>query len=298
MLGKILYLSQFVSDCLYLFVLFKSGMLVMSLPTELLGGAVLVFIVCLFSASHVFRYYTKFIIFILLSMVSATVFIPIMLLRPRDYRNALMPAWGARQVSRLLGLKWEMQGKDNIVKDSGCVVVINHQSGLDLLVLAEIWPVMQRCTVISKQEIFYLWPFGLAAWLWGTIFINRLNNEQAQSAINKTGETIRTKQARLCMFPEGTRHGGKDLLPFKKGAFHVAIASQTPVQPVVVSQYHFLDSENHIFNSGKSVIKILPPIPTEGLTKSDLESLIARTHSIMSEEFTKLSAEVLLQATK
>lgn len=52
------------------------------------------------------------------------------------------------------------------------------------------------------------------------------------------------------MFPEGTRHLGDELLPFKKGAFHVAIASQTPVQPVVVSKYHFLDSEKHIFNTG------------------------------------------------
>lgn len=52
------------------------------------------------------------------------------------------------------------------------------------------------------------------------------------------------------MFPEGTRHGGKDLLPFKKGAFHVAIASQTLIQPVVVSRYSFLDSTNHTFNSG------------------------------------------------
>lgn len=52
------------------------------------------------------------------------------------------------------------------------------------------------------------------------------------------------------MFPEGTRHGGQELLPFKKGAFHVAIASQTPIQPVVVSQYTFLEAKNHVFNSG------------------------------------------------
>lgn len=52
------------------------------------------------------------------------------------------------------------------------------------------------------------------------------------------------------MFPEGTRHGGSDLLPFKKGAFHVAIASQTAILPVVVSRYHFLDSERHVFDKG------------------------------------------------
>jgi lysophosphatidate acyltransferase len=57
-------------------------------------------------------------------------------------------------------------------------------------VLAEIWPVMERCTVISKKEVFYLWPFGLGCWLWGTIFIDRLNVERAQSTINNTGDII------------------------------------------------------------------------------------------------------------
>lgn len=268
-------------------------MLVMSMSAELLGGAVLLLVIYLFSASHVFRYYTKFLVFVILSLISATIFLPLMLWRPRDYRNALLPAWGARQISKLLGLTWELRGRENIIPDSGCVVVINHQSAIDLLVLAELWPVLQRCTVIAKREVFYLWPFGLACWLWGTIFIDRLNVERAQSTVNKTGETIRTKQAKVCMFPEGTRHGGPDLLPFKKGAFHVAIASQTAILPVVVSHYHFLDSERHIFDKGSSIISILPPIRTEGLTKADLDSLMSKTHSIMSEAYTQLSQEVL-----
>lgn len=54
------------------------------------------------------------------------------------------------------------------------------------------------------------------------------------------------------MFPEGTRHGGEDLLPFKKGAFHVAISSQCPLQPIVVSQYYFLNSNQCIFDKGMS----------------------------------------------
>lgn len=53
------------------------------------------------------------------------------------------------------------------------------------------------------------------------------------------------------MFPEGTRHGGSALLPFKKGAFHVAIASQTAIQPVVVTRYHFLDNAKCKYDPGK-----------------------------------------------
>lgn len=73
-------------------------------------------------------------------------------------------------------------------------LILNMIKSAFFPVLAELWPVLQRCTVIAKREVFYMWPFGLACWLWGTIFIDRLNVERAQSTVNKTGETIRSKQ--------------------------------------------------------------------------------------------------------
>lgn len=53
------------------------------------------------------------------------------------------------------------------------------------------------------------------------------------------------------MFPEGTRGNGVELLPFKKGAFHVAVNTQCPIQPVVVSKYLFLNHDKKIFGNGK-----------------------------------------------
>ncbi|XP_066998663.2 1-acyl-sn-glycerol-3-phosphate acyltransferase beta [Anabrus simplex] len=258
-----------------------------------LAAAAFLLLVILYHVSNVFRYFVKFTLFLILSLVFATAFIPLMIFRPMDYRNALLPAWGARQISKLLGLRWEMRGLENAVQDSGCVVLINHQSAIDLLVLAELWPKLHRCTVISKKEIFYLWPFGLAAWLWGTIFIDRLNVEKARSTVASTASIIQNRKAKLCMFPEGTRNSGPTLLPFKKGAFHVAIASQTPIQPVVVSRYYFLDSRKKIFNSGDSIISILPPIPTKGLTKDDLEGLIEETHAVMAKEYASITEEAM-----
>ena len=55
---------------------------------------------------------------------------------------------------------------------------------------------MDNCAVISKKEILYFQPFGSAAWLWGTIFIDRVKKENAQAAVNKTGETIRSRKVR------------------------------------------------------------------------------------------------------
>lgn len=58
-------------------------------------------------------------------------------------------------------------------------------------------------------------------------------------------------QTKIWLFPEGTRN--KDftkLLPFKKGAFNIAVAAQVPIIPVVFSPYYFINRNKNIFNKG------------------------------------------------
>lgn len=55
----------------------------------------------------------------------------------------------------------------------------------------DIWPIMDKCTVVAKKELFYAWPFGLAAWLCGLIFINRVNSGKAREAMNTAGEIVK-----------------------------------------------------------------------------------------------------------
>jgi len=234
------------------------------------------------------KFCLKFLLFAVVSVILATTPIPLMLFNPRSCKNALFPAQGLRFCAKhMLGIKCRVKGKENIVQNSGCVVVINHQSSLDLIVLAELWPIMDRCTVISKKEISYIWPFGLAAWLWGTIFIDRLNGSKARESIMKTGEIIRHRKARVLMFPEGTRSQKDKLLPFKKGAFHLAIASGSPVQPIVVNRYTFLGNKR--FDEGDIEIDILPAISVEGLNKDDVSQLIDKTYHVMQNHFNTMS---------
>lgn len=121
------------------------------------------------------------------------------------------------------------------------------------LVLAYLWPVIGRATVVAKRELLYAFPFGQASYLWGTLFINRSNKKDAFDKLNQESEAITATGAKLLVFPEGTRSQVDTLLPFKKGAFHIAVQSQSCIQPVVISKYWFLNSEDKSFGRGKCV---------------------------------------------
>ena len=96
---------------------------------------------------------------------------------------------------------------------------------------------------------------------------------------------------KLFIYPEGTRNSAKGLtmLPFKKGAFHIAVDCNLPIQPIVLSEYDFLDVKKWIFNPGKVTIKVLPRIDTSGYTKDNLDDLVSHTRNLMIEELRNLA---------
>lgn len=58
----------------------------------------------------------------------------------------------------------------------------------------DFWHIMDKCTVVAKKELLYAWPFGLAAWLTGLIFIDRVHPEEAHKAMNLAAEDIKKKK--------------------------------------------------------------------------------------------------------
>ncbi|EDW57645.1 1-acyl-sn-glycerol-3-phosphate acyltransferase alpha [Drosophila virilis] len=222
-----------------------------------------------------------------------TLCIPFMILRPRDYRNGLIPSWCFVQLCRLMGITMEVRGVENVKKEHGSVVLMNHQSALDLCVLAHLWPVIGRATVVAKKEILYMPFFGVGAWLWGTLYINRSRKSDSINSLQKEAIAIRERNCKILVFPEGTRNSKETLLPFKKGSFHIALQSKCTIQPVVVSKYSFFDEKKKSFRPGHVVIQILPEISTDGYEKENMEKLIEHCRTTMQQEYTRMSKEAL-----
>lgn len=124
-------------------------------------------------------------------------------------------------------------------------------SDIRFLVIATIWPLIGRGTVVVKKFILYVFPFGPGAWLWGTLYIDRKNHKDTLVKLDKECDAIKNRSNKIVIFPEGTRSQEDELLPFKKGPFHIAIQSQSMIQPIVVSKYHFLSDKRKIFGKGK-----------------------------------------------
>ncbi|WVF69309.1 hypothetical protein IAT40_004085 [Kwoniella sp. CBS 6097] len=199
----------------------------------------------------------------------------------------------------ILGWKFEVEGEEYLWKIEGegeagkkgrsAVMVGNHQSFVDILYLGRIFP--KHAAIMAKKSI--KWIPGLGWWMMmsGTVFIDRSNNKSAIASMTQAGEDMKRKRISLWIFPEGTRHlaAEPDLLPFKKGAFYLAVQSGTPVVPVVCENYHRLFDGKTRFRRGTLKIKVLPPIPTTGLTSADVPDLMDRTREAMVKALREIS---------
>jgi len=163
-------------------------------------------------------------------------------------------------------------------------------SELDVLMLGCVFP--PYTSVTAKSSLKYVPFLGQFMALSKTVFINRTSRTAALAAFSQAAETMHAEQQSVFIFPEGTRSYANTptLLPFKKGAFHLAVQAQVPIVPVVVANYsNVLDVKRKIFNSGKIPVSVLKPVETKGLTKDDVDALVERVQKDMAEELVRIT---------
>ena len=190
---------------------------------------------------------------------------------------------------RLLRLKLKTDVRPLLEHQRSCVIIANHQSNFDLYVLGRVVP--ERTVSIGKKSLKWVPFFGQLYWLAGNVLIDRSNAAAAKRAMLTTTETLRNRDTSIWVFPEGTRNLGRGLLPFKKGAFQMAITAGVPIIPVCVSNYSQAMRLNR-WNSGHILIRSLPAIPTAGLSLDDMPALIERCQQAMSECIASMDQEL------
>ncbi|KAI9047958.1 hypothetical protein LZ554_007760 [Drepanopeziza brunnea f. sp. 'monogermtubi'] len=181
---------------------------------------------------------------------------------------------------------------DYLNKTRPAVFIGPHQSELDVLMLGCIFP--KGCSVTAKKSLKNVPFLGWFMALSYTVFIDRANSTNARHAMASASEEMTKQKQSVFMFPEGTRSYAKDptLLPFKKGAFHLAVQAGVPIVPVVVANYSdVLYVPGWKFKAGNIAIKVLKPIETKGLQPGDVEDLTRDTREMMLREIVALTSK-------
>ncbi|CAN3359046.1 1-acyl-sn-glycerol-3-phosphate acyltransferase [Diutina catenulata] len=172
-------------------------------------------------------------------------------------------------IGKLLRIKVRVKN-EQYLRQNPAIYISNHQSALDVLVLGRIF--QPGMSVTAKSSLKYVPFLGWFMLLSGTFFLNRQKSEKARRVLNSALGQLKTEKRGLFIFPEGTRSGYDklDMLPFKKGAFHLAKEAGIPVVPIVVSNTSTIfHSATKIFNTGVIDVEVLPPVPMAGVTTSE-----------------------------
>ncbi|BGP62347.1 hypothetical protein NBRC10512_003066 [Rhodotorula toruloides] len=236
------------------------------------------------------RYYLRLTTFLVglaaNAMFGAIMALPMSLVGKGKDNQWLVARSFVNTVAPLVGVKFRVEGRENLDKANPAVLVGNHQTMVDILYLGAVFP--KGTSVMAKRELQWTPILGQWMTLSKAVFVNRAKREDAVKVFAKVAAKMKKNSLSLWIFAEGTRSASPtpSLLPFKKGAFHLAVQAGLPVVPIVCENYaHVYHAKARRFNDGEIVVRVLEPISTEGYTSSsaDIAHLTELTRDRMLE---------------
>src|SRR5215212_1506757 len=189
------------------------------------------------------------------------------------YRWAL---FGAGAWLRWSGVRVKVKGLELLDRKQTYVFVSNHRSYLDTATLFIYTG--RRIGLLAKKELLKVPILGTGMGFVNIMAIDRTNRERAIETVRAATERIRSGVS-FGVFAEGTRARPGELLPFKKGAFHMAIDAGVAVVPVAIKHTDALMGKGTgLARPGTIEMVIMQPVETAGLStarEEDVAQLIA-----------------------
>jgi 1-acyl-sn-glycerol-3-phosphate acyltransferase len=169
------------------------------------------------------------------------------------------------------------------------VVVSNHESFADILLISHLpWEMKW----LSKAELFRYPVMGWLMHLAGDVPVKRGFGPSAVEAMAKCREILARKVS-VMIFPEGTRSPTRDLLPFKDGAFRLAVDAGVPILPLALrGTATALGKHDWRIGRSTAVVEVLAPVETSGLTAVDVPALKERVRGMIVEARDRLAQEL------
>jgi 1-acyl-sn-glycerol-3-phosphate acyltransferase len=191
--------------------------------------------------------------------------------------------FGARNWLRLSGMRVRVSGLERLDPRQAYVFIANHRSYLDTATLFHYTG--RRIGVVAKKELLKVPILGYGMSYVNILAIDRSNRERALETMRAATDRLR-RGISFGVFAEGTRARPGQLLPFKKGAFYMALEAGVPVVPVAFKNTDVLMGKGTgMARPGTIEMVVLPPIETVGLsTDEDVRMLADRTNALVARE--------------
>jgi 1-acyl-sn-glycerol-3-phosphate acyltransferase len=150
------------------------------------------------------------------------------------------------------------------------VVVANHESFADILLISHLpWEMKW----LAKAEMFGIPFLGWLMRLAGDIPVKRGEGRSAVEALQACRKVLASSVS-VMIFPEGTRSTSGEMLPFKDGAFRLAVGMGVPILPLALTGTGpALPKRGFLLGRSKAEVRVLEPVETTGLTTKDVPAL-------------------------
>ena len=191
--------------------------------------------------------------------------------------------WGAGVWLTAAGATVEVSGLEHLDPNRSYVFISNHRSYLDTATL--FFYSGRRMGLVAKKELLKVPVLGQGMNFVNIIAIDRSNPEKAISSMTKARQVM-DEGSSFGVFAEGTRAMPGELLPFKKGAFHLAIQTDAPIVPVAIRNSDWMmGKRSGVAYSGTIEMIMLPPIETKTENgPKDLMELLAETRKAIANQ--------------
>jgi 1-acyl-sn-glycerol-3-phosphate acyltransferase len=177
----------------------------------------------------------------------------------------------------MVGVRVEATGQERLDPNQTYIFTPNHQSLIEVPLFVTY--LGRNPAYLGKKEVFKYPVFGYGIRLIGVVPVDRSNSPAAVESAKLATENLRRGKSYV-VYPEGTRSRDGRMLPFKKGAFMMAIDAEVPVVPVTVSGATKIMPKAQVKVYPSTVhITIHDPISTAGYSKDNVVELLERTRA-------------------
>jgi 1-acyl-sn-glycerol-3-phosphate acyltransferase len=181
------------------------------------------------------------------------------------------------------GCPVRVEGLERIDPDSRFVVMVNHQSALDIPLLIGVMPAEWQTVFWAKESLFRVPVLGLAMRVLGHMPIDRVDRQTAGRMLQESTERV-AGQRSVLVFPEETYSREPGLLPFRRGGFVLALKTGLSILPVgVTGTREALPPGRHLITPTTLTVRFGDPIPTAGLGVSSRQTLSDRTREMIED---------------